>query len=78
MVSSEGGIHHSLCHLNSRRDYWTEEPKGWNMIQMKDEPDLVGYIGGVRVSYLKSPRSKNRNVKERISRHRKGSANKKN
>jgi len=34
-------------------------------------------LGGVMISYLKSPRSKNRNVKERISRHRKGSKSKK-
>jgi hypothetical protein len=35
------------------------------------------YEGGVNISYLKSPRSKNRTVKEKVSRHRKGSASRK-
>jgi hypothetical protein len=75
-----------LCHLEARKCFPGEKPIGRNGIRIRpgclfrfeEGTARIEHTGGVRISYLKSPRSKNRTVKERISRHRKGSASKKN
>jgi hypothetical protein len=47
------------------------------LLSVEEGTARIDCKGGVRISYLKSPRSKNRTVKEKTGRHRKGSANRK-